>query len=160
MKRVLVGVGNAYRSDDGVGLRVAERVRALAPEGVEVTLCEQEASRIMEAFEDAGGAVVVDAVASGAEPGMLHRFDAVAAPVPARAFGSSTHAFGVGQAIELARALGKLPPAVVIIGIEGQEFAAGEGLSAVVEAAVQPAADAVLRELAELPEEGPCTSGL
>jgi hydrogenase maturation protease len=158
MKRVLVGVGNAYRSDDGAGLAVAERVRALAPDGVEVALCEQEVSRIMEAFEGAAAAVVVDAVASGGEPGQLHRFDAVAAPVPARAFGSSTHAFGVGEAIELARALGKLPPAVVVIGIEGQEFAAGEGLSSAVEAAVQPAAEAVLRELAELSKGAPCTS--
>jgi len=147
MRRVLVGVGNAYRSDDGVGLVVAERVRLRVPAGVEVTLCEQEASRVLDAFEGADAAVIVDAVASGAEPGELHRFDAAATPVPARAFGSSTHAFGVGEAIELARALGKLPPAVVVIGVEGKEFAAGEGLSEPVEAAVEPAAEAVLREL-------------
>jgi hydrogenase maturation protease len=147
MRRVLLGVGNAYRSDDGVGLVVAERVRPRVPAGVEVTLCEQEASRVIDAFEGADAAVIVDAVASGGEPGELHRFDAAAAPVPARAFGSSTHAFGVGQAIELARALGKLPLAVVVIGVEGQRFAAGEGLSAPVEAAVESAAEAVLREL-------------
>jgi len=134
MRRVLLGVGNAYRSDDGVGLVVAERVRPHVPEGVEVTLCEQEASRVIDAFE-------------GGEPGELHRFDAAAAPVPARAFGSSTHAFGVGEAIELARALGKLPPAVVVIGVEGKVFAAGKGLSAPVEAAVEPAVEVVLREL-------------
>jgi len=147
MRRVLLGVGNAYRSDDGVGLVVAERVRPHVPEGVEVTLCEQEASRVIDAFEGADSAVIVDAVASGGEPGELHRFDAAAAPVPARAFGSSTHAFGVGEAIELARALGKLPPAVVVIGVEGKVFAAGKGLSAPVEAAVEPAVEVVLREL-------------
>ena len=147
MRRVVVGVGNAYRSDDGVGLVVAERVRALTPDGVDVTVCEQEASRVMDAFEHAEVAVIVDAVASGGTPGDLHRFDAAAGPVPARAFGSSTHAFGVGEAIELARALGKLPRAVVVIGVEGEEFAAGEKLSASVEAAVPRAAEAVLREL-------------
>lgn len=156
MKRVLVGVGNAYRCDDGVGLVVAERVRALAPEDVHVTVCEQEASRVMDAFEQADVAVVVDAVASGGTPGELHRFDAASAPVPARVFGSSTHAFGVGEAIELARALGKLPPAVVVIGVEGEEFAAGESLSTPVEAAVPRAAEAVLRELGC--KEAPCTS--
>jgi hydrogenase maturation protease len=147
MKRVLIGVGNAYRGDDGVGLIVAERVRALAPREVDVTLCEQEASRVMDAFEGADAAVIVDAVASGGTPGELHRFDAASAPVPARVFGSSTHAFGVGEAIELARALGKLPTAVVVIGVEGREFSAGERLSAAVEAAVPHAAEAVLREL-------------
>jgi hydrogenase maturation protease len=148
VKTVLVAVGNAYRSDDGVGLVVGERLRGLLPLGVEVVACEQEASRVLDAFEGADAALIVDAVASGAEPGALHRFDAAAAPVPARAFGSSTHAFGVGEAIELARALGKLPPRVVVYGIEGQEFAAGEGLSPPVEAAVGPAVDAILAELA------------
>jgi hydrogenase maturation protease len=143
-----VGVGNAFRSDDGVGLVVAERLRGRVPEGVEVTVCEQEASRVLDALEGADAAVIVDAVASGAEAGTLHRFDAAAAPVPARAFGSSTHAFGVGEAIELARALGKLPPAVVVYGIEGREFAAGTELSPQVASAVEPAAAAILEELA------------
>jgi hydrogenase maturation protease len=148
LRRVLVGVGNAYRSDDGVGLAVAERLRGRVPEGVEVMVCEQEASRVLDALEGADAAVIVDAVASGAEAGTLHRFDAAAAPVPARAFGSSTHAFGVGEAIELARALGKLPPVVVVYGIEGREFVSGTELSAPVASAVEPAAAAILEELA------------
>jgi hydrogenase maturation protease len=156
MRRVLVGVGNAFRGDDGVGLAVVDRARAAVPGGVEVVTCEQEASRVIDALEGADAAVLVDAVSSGAEPGTLHRFDAADGPVPARAFRSSTHAFGVGEAIELARALGRLPASVVVIGIEGSEFAAGDGLSPAVEAAVAPAAEAVLAELQ--PEGAPCTS--
>ena len=47
----------------------------------------------------------VDAVDSGGWPGTVSRFDASDEPLPARAFRSSTHAFGVGEAIELARAV-------------------------------------------------------
>ena len=148
---VVVGVGNAYRGDDGAGLAVAERVRGLV-EGVEVVTCEQEASRVIDAIEGRDAAVLVDASSSGAAPGTIHRFDASIEPVPARSFRSSTHAFGVGEAIELARALGKLPGTVVVYGIEGEEFSAGEGLSAAVAAAVEPAVDAVMGE--------PCTSAL
>jgi hydrogenase maturation protease len=148
---VVVGVGNAYRGDDGAGLAVAERVRGLV-EGVEVVTCEQEASRVIDAIEGREAAVLVDASSSGAAPGTIHRFDASIEPVPARSFRSSTHAFGVGEAIELARALGKLPGTVVVYGIEGEEFSAGEGLSAAVAAAVEPAADAVMGET--------CTSAL
>jgi len=148
---VVVGVGNAYRGDDGAGLAVAERVRGLV-EGVEVVTCEQEASRVIDAIEGRDAAVLVDASSSGATPGTIHRFDASIEPVPARSFRSSTHAFGVGEAIELARALGKLPGTVVVYGIEGEEFSAGEGLSAAVAAAVEPAVDAVMGE--------PCTSAL
>ena len=148
---VVVGVGNAYRGDDGAGLAVAESVRGRVTEGVEVVTCEQEASRVIDAIEGRDAAVLVDAASSGAPPGTIHRFDASADPVPARSFRSSTHAFGVGEAVELARALGKLPRVVVVYGVEGQEFAAREGLSEAVAAAVEPAAEAVLEEL--------CTSG-
>lgn len=148
---VVVGVGNAYRGDDGAGLAVAERVRDRVPDGVEVVTCEQEASRVIDAIEGRDAAVLVDASSSGAPAGTIHRFDASAGPVPAQSFRSSTHAFGVGEAVELARALGKLPGMVVVYGVEGQEFAAGEGLSEAVAAAVEPAAEAVLEEL--------CTSG-
>ena len=147
---VVVGVGNAYRGDDGVGLAVVERLRGAIPAGVEVLTCEQEASRVIDAIEGREAAVLVDASSSGAAPGTIHRFDASAEPVPARSFRSSTHAFGVGEAIELARALGKLPGTVVVYGIEGERFAAGEGLSPAVDAAVETAANAVMGE--------PCTS--
>ena len=74
---------------------------------------------MIDAIEGREAAVLVDASSSGAAPGTIHRFDASAEPVPARSFRSSTHAFGVGEAIELARALGKLPGTVVVYGIEG-----------------------------------------
>lgn len=153
-RRVVVGVGNAYRGDDGAGLAVAGRLRGLLPEGVEVTECEQEPSRLIDAWREAGAAVVVDAVASGAEPGTLHRFDASAEALPTAVFHASTHAFGVGEAIELSRALGTLPARVLVYGIEGAEFEAGEGLTPPVQAAVERTADTVLEDLRRLSEEG------
>jgi hydrogenase maturation protease len=158
MTHLVIGVGNAYRRDDGVGLAVAARLRGRVPAGVRVVDCEQEPSRLLDAWHGAESALVVDAVESGAAPGTLHRFDAAAGPLPAGVFRSSTHAFGVGDAVELARVLGRLPGRVVVYGVEGGEFAAGEGLTAPVAAAVEPAAQAVLDDLERLREEEPCTS--
>lgn len=159
MTSIVIGIGNEYRRDDGVGLVVADLLRSRVPAGVEVVGCELEPSRLIDAWEGAELALVVDAVHSGAEPGTLHRFDAGAAPVPAAVFRSSTHAFGVGEAVELSRVLGTLPARVVLFGVEGEEFAAGEGLTAPVEAAVEPAARAMLEELEHLlREERTCTS--
>jgi hydrogenase maturation protease len=58
---------------------------------------------------------------------------------------SSTHSFGVAEAVELARALGRPPARVVVFGIEGRDFTPGEGLSPDVGAAV----DEVVRRVAE-----------
>jgi hydrogenase maturation protease len=108
--------------------------------------CEQEPTRLIDVWQDAETALVVDAVRSGAAPGTLHRFDTSERPLPERLFRSSTHSFGVGEAVELARALGRLPRTVIVYGIEGAAFEAGEGLSSEVALAVERAAAAVLAD--------------
>jgi hydrogenase maturation protease len=148
---VVIGIGNAYRSDDAAGLAVAARVRARAPDEVSVLEAEQEPTRLLDAWSGAHRAVVIDAVSSGAEPGTLHRFDASGGQLPEGLFRSSTHAFGVGEAVELARALGRLPERIVVYGVEGSDFTAGAPLSADVAAAVELVAARVEEEL--------CTSG-
>ena len=149
-RRVVIGIGNAYRGDDAAGLAVAERCRTRLPAGVRVLEAEQEPSRLIDAWEGADAAFVVDAVVSGSRAGTIHRYDATDAPLPAGVFRSSTHAFGVGDAVELARALHRLPRRVDLYGVEGAVFEAGAALSPPVAAAV----DDVVSRL----EEELCTS--
>ena len=59
---------------------------------------------------------------SGAPRRTVHRFDADS-PFPASFFRPSTHAFGVGDAVELARALDQLPRALVVFGVEARRSA-------------------------------------
>ena len=102
--------------------------------------CEQEPSRLIDAWKGARAAVVVDAVASGAEPGTLHRFDASADPVPARTSSARRRTRSASARRWSSRARSaRLPTRIVVFGVEGEEFAAGEGLTHPVEAAVEPA---------------------
>ena len=91
--------------------------------------------------------ILIDAVSSGAPPGTLYRFDALTQPMPGRYSFHSTHAFGVAEAIELARALHVLPPNLIVYAIEGKNFATGVGLSPEVEQAVQRVVEQVTREV-------------
>jgi hydrogenase maturation protease len=134
---MVIGVGNAWRGDDAAGLAVARRLRELRHDGVEVREHEGDASALIDAWSAGDRVVVVDAAASGAPAGTVHRFDARSAPLPALALRSSTHAFGVSDAIELARALGRLPAQLEVYAIEGASFAAGDRLSPDVERAVE-----------------------
>jgi hydrogenase maturation protease len=145
---VVIGVGNRLRGDDAAGPAVADRVRAEVPASVDVRVCEQEPSRLLDALAGADVAFIVDAVATGAAPGTLHRFDASSAPVPSRELRSSTHALGVGESLELARALGRLPRRTVVFGIEGTAFLTGDELSPAVADGVERAAVSVLEEVA------------
>jgi hydrogenase maturation protease len=141
---MVIGVGNAWRGDDGAGLAVARRVQELAPAGVEVREVEGDASALVDAWAAADRVVVVDAAASGAPPGTVTRFDAAFEPLPARSVRSSTHAFGVPDAIELSRALGRLPERLDVYAIEGASFVAGDRLSPAVEQAVAELVDELL----------------
>jgi hydrogenase maturation protease len=150
---LVVGVGNPYRRDDGVGIAVARALRALALPGVEV--CERcgEGTDLIAAWADHRVVFVVDAVRSGVPHGTVHRFeptegqsDSNAPLVPARIFRGTSHQIGVGEAIELGRLLGTLPSRLVVYGVEGAEFRDGVGLSAPVE---QGAAQVVISIAAE-----------
>jgi hydrogenase maturation protease len=143
---IVIGVGNAWRGDDAAGLAVARRLRVLAPPGVDVREHEGEASGLVEAWAGADSVVVVDASASGAAAGTVRRFDAAAAPLPASALRSSTHAFGVPEAIELARALGRLPARLDVYAVEGERFEAGAALTPAVADAVEALACALSRK--------------
>jgi hydrogenase maturation protease len=145
---VVIGVGNALRGDDAAGLAVAEEIRASAPDDVAVRICEEEPSRLIDAFDDAEVAFLVDAVSTGAPPGTVHRFDASDAPVPSLELRSSTHALGIGEALELARALGRLPRRTVVFGIEGTDFVARDGMTPAVAVGVAQASAALLEEVA------------
>jgi hydrogenase maturation protease len=153
-RTVVIGIGNPLRGDDAAGVVAAEQLRPRVPEGVEVVSCKEEPSRLMEAWDGAESVLLVDTVSSGAAPGTLHRFDAGDEAVPARTFRSSTHAIGIAETIELARALGRLPRRVRVYGIEAGGFATGSELTPAVEAAVAFLVRDVLADL----EEEQCTS--
>jgi hydrogenase maturation protease len=144
---LVIGLGNAYRSDDGAGLAVARRLRATAPPGIDVEVLEGEPLALLDMWEGAAEAYVVDAVVSDAESGTVHRFDAIAEPPPAAFRNRGTHTFSVAEVVELARALGNLPGRLVVYGIEGEVFGAGTGLSEPVEAAVVVVEDRLRRDL-------------
>lgn len=146
--RLVLGIGNAWQGDDAAGLTVAQRIRERVPPGVEVRELEGEPVSLVDAWSGAEEVFVVDAVRSGSPPGMVHRIDASTGPLPATLSAASTHTLGVGEAIELARALGRLPARLVLYGIEAESIMAGAELTPSVAAAVDEAVDRLLDELA------------
>ena len=142
----MLGIGNAWQGDDAAGLAAARRLRERAPKGVEVRELEGEPVSIVDALDGAERGVSRRRGPSGAQPGTVHRIDVDEAPVPATLSAASTHTLGVGEAIELARALGRLPARVVLYGIEAESIAAGDELTPAVAQAVDAVVEEVLAE--------------
>jgi hydrogenase maturation protease len=130
---VVIGVGNSFRCDDAAGLEVARRLEH--DEDVRVVEREGDLAGLLDLWNEASSVIIVDSASSGAAPGTIHRFDAIADPLPTGVF-SSTHAFGVAEVVELGRALDRLPESLTVYAIEGARFEVGQDLSPEVEAAV------------------------
>ncbi|HLY81764.1 MAG TPA: hydrogenase maturation protease, partial [Acidimicrobiales bacterium] len=123
---VVIGVGNPFRRDDGAGPEVARRVRAATPSWVDVVEHDGEPAGLLDVWEGADLAVVVDAVRSHARsPGYVHRVLVEATTGAGAQSGVSSHAGGPGNAVALARALDRMPARLVLYGIEGDTFSAG-----------------------------------
>lgn len=150
MSALVVGLGSPDRGDDAVGPVVAGAVAGLGLSGV--TVVEQEdPTDLVLAWDVHEQVVVVDAVVSGAVPGTVLVIEVGAAPVSPQTWAAlgvgGTHAFGLGEAVELARVLGRLPAQVRLVLVEVQDFAPGAPLSDPVADAVPRAVDAVLAAL-------------
>lgn len=149
---LVVGLGSPDRGDDAVGAAVVRAVDALGLPGVQV-IEHEDPTGLIDLWDGRDLAVVVDAVVSGGVPGALHVLatGADAAPMTESSWASTgrggTHAFGIAAAIELARALRRLPRRLVVVGVEAGGFEYGAPLTPPVSAAVR---DAVAQVLAEL----------
>lgn len=150
---VVAGIGNPMRHDDGVGLLVAERAAELDAQGrapVAIALAPPvgDPLDLLWSWDGAEAAVVADATRSGSAPGTLSfawiaRDGEPQAVLSAKA--PTSHGFGVAGAYRVARAVGRGPRQLAVVGVEGLDFSQGEGLTAPVAAAVPAAARLLLQ---------------
>lgn len=149
---LIAGMGNRARRDDGVGPAVVERIRARGDAGGCALWEGNDPLDLVARCTDTALVVVIDATRSGAPAGTVKVLEITAGSVPGGTV-TSTHGLGVAAAVRLARALGRAPRRVVLVGVEGGDFRVGDGLSPAVAAVVDWAA-AVTTEVAR--ESGAC----
>lgn len=147
MNLAVIGIGNPFRRDDGVGHVVAERVQKAALNDVDVVVLDGEPVRLIEAWAGYAHVVLVDAMRSGAPPGTIRSIAPLSATRDAPLSASSSHAPGVADAFLLGRAMNRMPERLTIIAIEGREFAFGASLSPAVAAAATIVAERIVAAL-------------
>ncbi len=156
MNRVLVaGIGNKYMGDDGFGSRVIETLMLRdLPEDIEVRdvgLCGVTLAPDLSDYELV---IFVDAVETSGKAGTIYRREIEAGQVeklkPEEARSSillGAHEARLEELILFAKAIGSLPPTVIVIGCEILKVDLGDTLSPEVEAAVHRTVELILKEL-------------
>lgn len=140
---LVIGIGSE-RGDDAAGWAVLD----LLPERIPTFRSDGEPARLIEAWRSGQEIVVVDAIRSGEVPGSIFIFDATERELP-WGMARSSHGLGLAEAVALGRAVAALPSRLWVIGIEGQAWDAGAGLSPAVARAVPRAAGIVAVMAAE-----------
>jgi hydrogenase maturation protease len=158
---VLIGIGNRYRRDDGIGPVLAAAVQQAGLPGVTVIESDGEPSLQLDAWSQAPLGVVVDAVlCTPPEPERIHQTvfhpesgdhdqagrDLAAAEAPG-AGAASTRGLGVPEAVRLALVLGRLPRCLVEFAVEAADLGFGTELSPAVAACLPELTRVVLAEL-------------
>jgi hydrogenase maturation protease len=157
MRVLVAGVGNVLRSDDAFGVEVARRlVGRPVPDGVKVVETGIAGVALVHELQEGWDAVIVlDAVGRDKPPGTVMLIELEVGDVNDMSwsqrsdFLADMHLATPERALMLARALGALPPVVMMVGcqpVDADTFA--QGMSAPVTAAVDVAVEVVHTQLA------------
>lgn len=152
MRVLVAGVGNVLRGDDAFGVEVAHRLANMAlPSCVRVVETGIGGIALIHELQDGWDALVVaDAVDRGRPPGTVLFITPEVVDVADLSLAerhdllADMHLATPERALMLARALGVLPPRVLLVGCQPLDAAAvGDGLSVQVAAAVDTAVEAI-----------------
>lgn len=154
---VVIGLGNPLMGDDGLGIAVLERLRAryVLPAEVELVDGGTWGLNLLPVIEDAGVVILIDAIDAGLAPGSPVRIERARLP-RYLATKISPHQVDLRDVLGLAELRGTLPDDTVAVGLQPQSIALGDGLSPVLERALDAMTATVLEELASRghPAEG------
>jgi len=151
-ERILVaGVGNRLMGDDGFGPRVIDLLSDQSlPVNVELRDVGTASLSIALDLSDYDFVIFMDSMEMEGEPGQISRLEVDVEDVhddvgePA---GGMLHELGLGELLKISKAIGTLPPRVILVGCKPGDIRPGTKMTAAVERAAHRAADMVLEIL-------------
>lgn len=153
-KRIVIGgIGSVLLGDDGVGPYVAGMLEAGYRFGKGVTVADlgTPGLDLVAHLSGVDAVILIDSVANGAALGSvtLYRKEDILrnGPAPVR---MDPHSPALSESLLIAELTGEGPREVLLIGITGEQYEAGAGLSEAARRGAAKAVEAVLAELSRL----------
>lgn len=144
---LVLGIGNILLRDEGVGVRVIERMRQLdLPEGVDLVDGGTAGADLLDTLAERRKVIIVDTVQADCAPGTVVRFGADDLAKPERE-GISLHELGLYEALMMTKKLGCAPEEVVIFGVKPKEIGYGLELTKEIETILPDIIELVLAEI-------------
>lgn len=147
-KIVVIGVGNLLLKDEGAGIHVLQALeKKNLPPGVQLFDGGVSGIGLLDFFQGASKALLIDAADMNRKPGTVLRFTPEDLRAQAQEIKFSVHDIGVAEVLELAKALGQSPEEVVIIGIQPKEIDWGTDLTPEVQASIPEVLQIIQEEI-------------
>jgi hydrogenase maturation protease len=144
---LILGIGNILLRDEGIGIRVIEKMQEIGlPEEIELLDGGTAGADLLDVLANREKIVVIDAIDADCEPGSVLRFgldDLVQKSRP----DVSLHELGVSETIAMTKHLGCAPKDVVVFGIKPRIVSAGLELSNELEGDIDGVIQLVLAEI-------------
>lgn len=146
-KIVVLGLGNRYLGDDGIGILVADELQRcdLGP-GVVVRAHQTFDLWLLSQFSSASRLIIVDALKSGSAPGTITEYMITPRPAPLSSV-PGLHSLKLHELVDFASRMGLLTCPVTIIGVEPMACDLGEGLTAPLDRALPELVTRVVENL-------------
>lgn len=147
---LVLGLGNILLGDEGVGVRVIERLRERYDFSKKVQVMDGGTLGLdlLPYVQDTSRLLVLDAVQAKEPPGALVRLASGEIPIFLDACKVSAHQEGLQDLLAVAALKGYLPPDVVFWGVQIDSLRVGLALSPVVAEQVDSLVEKVVDELA------------
>ena len=150
--RILVAsFGNTMAGDDVFGSLVTQRLSRMELREIESASLDHRPGALLDYLGDRQGLIIVDAVQSEAHPaGEVIDVDWYCPDRPGLVHDDvlSSHGFSVADQLNLAKAIGILPPQVRLIGAVIDSARIGERVTTSVLSAVEPVGARILHHIA------------
>jgi hydrogenase maturation protease len=128
---IVIGLGNTLMSDEGIGVRVVQRLLDFAGEFPLVDFVDAGTGgmSILHLIRDKDKAIFIDCAKMGEELGSIRKFTPQEIKSTKALSHQSLHEFDLIKIINIADKLGQYPAEIIIFGIEPQSVEPGCELS-------------------------------
>ncbi|NBC66191.1 MAG: hydrogenase maturation protease [Bacteroidetes bacterium] len=148
---LIIGIGNPFRHDDGVGFFVID---ALENRGIEAEIkrVKPDGYSLLEAWKDRELVIIIDAARGIGPVGTVRYFNALNDEIDAELSPVSTHSLSLPETLFLGKTLNQLPNDLWIYAIEAGDLGHGTNLSPEVRKAALNVALEIEALILEYPE--------
>jgi hydrogenase maturation protease len=149
---VVLGLGNLFMSDEGIGVRLVQQLYYSADEFPTVDFLDAGTGglAVLHHIQGKSKAIIIDCAYMGEPPGTIKKFTSCEVVSTKTIANLSLHEADLLRIIDMARQLGQCPDEIIIFGIEPQVIKPGCELSKILTDRFDEYATMIRKELPKI----------